>query len=58
MRSHASHMYIGYTASEDRSGDQQSVMSDRLAALGSKDEPDIRSKHASMPLIGRQFRFH
>ena len=53
-------MYIHYTISEDRSGDQQSVMSERLAALGSRNwhsEISSRLKNASLALLGRKSGF-
>ena len=49
-------MYIHYTISEDRSGDQESVMSERLAALGSREEGP-RFKNASLALLGRKSGF-
>ena len=65
-------MYIHYTISEDRSGDQESVMSERLAALGSRDrhsemngrlaalgsrEDGPRFKNGSLALLGRKSGF-
>ena len=46
-------MYIHYTISEDRSGDQNSLTSARLAALGSKDQGH-GLKNASLALLGHK----
>ena len=46
-------MYIHYTISEDRCGDQDAVTSNRLAALGSKNDGP-RFKHASLALLGKR----
>ena len=46
-------MYVHYTISEDRCGDQDAVTSDRLAALASRDDGP-RFKHASLALLGKR----